>query len=252
MRRMLLPLLSFAFVVLFAPASRAADDDAKSIIVKAIKAHGGKEALNKYKGAKITNKGKITIPMIGETDFTSEVTYMLPDKFKDSTELTVGGNKIGIVTVAKGDKFSIESNGMEITVTDAIKKVLTDARYMMKINRLVPLVEDKGYKLEGLGEIKVEDKPAVGVRVTSKGHKDINLYFYKDSGLIAKVEYRSTDPMTEKEFTEERIIVEYKKEKVDGLAVAKSVLVKRDGKEFMKAESEVKFLESVDDSEFDK
>ncbi len=251
MRRVLLPLLSFAIVVLCTPSSRTADD-VKEIIHKAIKAHGGKEAMTKYQGGEISNKGKITLPMLGETDFTSKVVFMLPGKFKETVELSVGGNKINVVTIANGDKISIDANGMEVTITDAYKKLLKDARYLMKINRLVTLLEDKGYKLEGLGEIKVEDKPAVGVRVTSKGHTDVNLYFYKDSGLIAKVETRGSDPSTEKEYTEERIIVEYLKEKKDGLAIPKTILIKRDGKDFMKAETEVKFLEKVDDGEFEK
>lgn len=251
MRRFLLPLTSFAMVMLFTQASRA--DEAKDIINKAIKAHGGKEVLVKYKGSKSSMKGKITLPMVGETDFTRESAYMLPDKFKETLELDIGGNKISVVTIVNGKKMSIESNGMEIKVTDAIKNTMKDAQNMLQIGRLVPLVEDKAYKLEGLGEIKVEDKPAVGVRVTSKGKKDVNLYFYKDSGLLAKVEFRGVEPGTEKEITEERIFVEYQKEKKDGQAVPKTVLVKHDGKDFLKAEMvEVTFHETLDDSEFAK
>jgi hypothetical protein len=251
MCRALLPLLSFAVVVFCAPAARA--DDARDIINKAIKAHGGKEAMSKYKGGKTSNKGKITLPMIGETDFTREVVYMLPDKFKETLELDIGGNKISVVTIGNGKKMSIVSNGMEVKITDTIKNALKDAQYMLKASRLVSLVEDKGYKLDGLGEIKVEDKPAVGVRVIYKGQKDINLYFYKDSGLLAKVELRTVEPTTETEITEERIVVEYQKTKKDGLVIPKTLLVKRDGKNFLKAEVvEMKHLETVDDSEFEK
>lgn len=142
---------------------------------------------------------------------------------------------------------------MEIKITDSIESALKDAQYMLQISRLLPLVDDKAYKLDSLGEIKVEDKPAVGVRVSSKGKKDINLYFYKDSGLLAKVEVRSVEPGTEKEITEERIFVEYQKEKKDGQAVPKTILVKHDGKDFLKGEvTETTFLETVDDSEFAK
>ncbi len=251
MRRVLLPLMSVAVVMLFTQTSRA--DEAKEIINKAIKAHGGKEVMAKYKGSKSSMKGKITLPMVGETDFTRESAYMLPDKFKETLELDIGGNKISVVTIVNGKKMSIESNGMEIKITDAIKNALKDAQHMLQVGRLVPLVEDKGYKLEGLGEIKVEDKPAVGVRVISKGKKDVNLYFYKDSGLVAKVETRTVEPGTEKEITEERIFVEYQKEKKDGQAVPKTVLVKHDGKDFLKADIvEISFLETVDDSEFAK
>ena len=33
---------------------------------------------------------------------------------------------------------------------------------------------------------------AVGVRVASKGQKDVSLYFNKETGLLAKVERRTT------------------------------------------------------------
>ena len=48
---------------------------------------------------------------------------------------------------------------------------------------MVKLVKDKGYELALIGEVKVEDKPAIGVRVSVKGQKDINLFFDKQSGV---------------------------------------------------------------------
>ena len=54
-----------------------------------------------------------------------------------------------------------------------------------------------------------------------------------------------------KEITEERIIQEYKMK--DGIPLPKKVLVKHDGKDFLKAEAvDFTFLESIDDNEFKK
>jgi hypothetical protein len=251
MRRALLCLLSTTFVLGLANASRAADD-VKDIVNKAIKAHGGKEAMTKYKAGKMTAKGTLSLPGVGDVEITQTVAYMLPDKLKEEMELEVAGNKIKTLTVMNGDKVSIEANGTKIPITDAIKKALQDAKHLLKVTRLVPLVEDKGFTLDSLGEIKVEGKPAVGVRASFKGQKDINVYFYKDSHLLAKMEYRSSDPMTEMEFTEERIISEYQKEKKGGVAVPKTAIVNRDGKKFLKAEVETEYLEKLDDSEFKK
>ncbi|HEX5273062.1 MAG TPA: hypothetical protein VFW33_21345, partial [Gemmataceae bacterium] len=131
MRRTFLPLLSAA--LLLAPvAARAADDDAKAIIAKALKAHGGKEALEKYKAGQAKNKGKITIPGAGEVEFTQETAYMMPDKFKETLNLEVGGQKVNIVTLANGDKVTITANGNEVPTNDTIKKALEEARFMMK------------------------------------------------------------------------------------------------------------------------
>src|SRR6516164_5065377 len=182
MRRTLLPLLSIGLLLGLTAGSRAADDDPKAVLAKAIKAHGGEEALTKYKATQSKTKGKLfNLPVIGEAEFTQEAASMLPDKAKETMTLDVGGQKVNVVTIMNGDTFSIESAGMDVPITDDIKKALKGAQYMMKVARLVSLVKDKDYELSALGEVKVEDKPAVGVQVKSKGHNDISLFFYKDT-----------------------------------------------------------------------
>jgi len=97
----------------------------------------------------------------------------------------------------------------------------------------------------------VEGKAAVGVRVASKGRKDISLYFNKETGLLAKVEHRTIDPMNGNEITEERIITEYTK--TDGVPTPKKVTVNHDGNKYMEVEIlETKRLEKLEDSEFAK
>jgi hypothetical protein len=254
MRRTLLPLLSIGLLLGLTAGSRAADDDPKAVLAKAIKAHGGEEALTKYKATQSKTKGKLfNLPVIGEAEFTQEAASMLPDKAKETMTLDVGGQKVNVVTIMNGDTFSIESAGMDVPITDDIKKALKGAQYMMKVARLVSLVKDKDYELSALGEVKVEDKPAVGVQVKSKGHNDISLFFYKDTGLLAKLEHRSVEASSGKEITEERIVVKYGDKTKEGIALPKEVLVKHDGQTFMKAEVlESKVLEKLDDSEFKK
>jgi hypothetical protein len=112
----------------------------------------------------------------------------------------------------------------------------------------VPL-RDKAYELSSLGEVPVEGKPALGLRVVVKGQKDINVFFDKATGLMAKVERRGVDPMSGQEFAEERIILEY--QKIEGLPVPKKILLNRDGKKYLEAEVlEVKLLDTLDESEF--
>ena len=252
MRRLLSTLLS-AVVLLDSPAARAADEDAKAILVKAVKAHGGEEALTKYKAARSKAQGKLVIPGAGEVNFTQEVALMQPDKFKESMELDIGGQKITVVTVANGENVFIEAAGKEVPITAAIKDELKNAQFVMKAGRMVTLLTDKSFELSSLGEVKVEGKPAVGVRISSKGYKDLSLYFNKDTGLLAKVERRGSDPSSGKEFTEERIVLEYNKPNAEGLPTPKKVLVKRDGAKFLEAEVlETKFLEKIEDAEFKK
>lgn len=252
MRRNGLPSLCASVIVLGLVASASADD-VKPILEKAINAHGGAEALAKYKAGHSKHKGKLTLPGVGEIDFTQEIAFMLPDKFKETLEFEIMNKKITVVTMANGDKISIEANGMAIDVTDAIKKALADARYMMRSARLATLVKDKGYEFSSLGEVKVEGKPAVGILVKSKGQKDISLFFNKETGLLAKLEHRTIEGMTGQEITEERIVLEYGKKSEQGIAMPKKILIKHDGKTFMEAEViEAKLLEQLDDGEFKK
>ncbi len=247
------PLLTLLLLLQSTPMLRAADDDAKAVILRAIKAHGGEEALTKYKAGTAKSKGTITVPGAGDLPFTQEMAYMLPDKLKETLQLSVGGNTVGIVTLINGEKCAIEANGTEVEITEPIKEALKDARQTLKVGRLVALVKDKGFELAPLGEAKVEGKPVVGVRVSAKGHKDVNLYFDKGTGRLAKLEHRVLDPMSGQELNEERIILEYGEKSAEGIPLPKKVLIKRDGAKFMEVEvQEAKVLEKIDDSEFKK
>jgi hypothetical protein len=250
---MSLPLLSVAILLAPAAGPRAAEDEVKKIITRAIKAHGGEELLSRYKGSQSKAKGKLKLPGLGEVEFMQEVAQMLPDKFKETLEFEVANQKVTVVTLVNGDKFSIEANGKAIEITDNIKKALNDGRYLMKAGRLVSLLKDKDLELSTLGEVNVEGKPAVGVRISSKGKKEINLFFSKETGLLAKLEHRGEDPMSGMERTEERIILEYSPKDKEGIPLPRKILVKHDGEKFLEAEiTEARLLEKLDESEFQK
>jgi len=256
MRRLLLPLLSAALLFGFTPGARAADDDVKAIITKALKAMGGEERVLKYKAAQVKSKGTIVL-MGTELEFTQDISTMRPDKLKDTLELSKGGTPVVTRTLwYNGDKLTIEANGKEVPLKEdmikAIKELFKEVGHMGNVSTLVPLLKEKDFELSLIGDEKVEGKAVVGVLVKSKGHKDVSLYFNKETGLLAKVQRRTVKEGTETEVSEERIIKEYGKEK-DGLPVVKKILVKHDGEKFIEAEViETKHLEKLDDSEFKK
>src|SRR5579872_6565980 len=251
---MLRPLATLSTVVLLAWGAnvRAADDQPKDIIAKAIMAHGGEESLTKNKAGTSKGKGKITLPGVGEVEFTQDSAHMLPDKFKESIEMTVMGMNISVVTLVNGDKATLLLNGKEMDLPDAAKDALKNAGHMLKVGKLVPLLKEKEYELSIIGEEKVEGKPAIGIRISAKDKKDISAYFNKETNLLAKIEIRTNDPISQKEINEERIVLEYMKNK-DGVPVPKKVIVKHDGEKFLEIEmSEVELLEKLDESEFKK
>jgi hypothetical protein len=251
MSRVLASVLSAAVVVGFAPSVRA-EDSAKDVLEKAITAHGGAELLTKNKAGQLKAKGKLSLPGVGDVEFTQEASYMLPDKFKESIEMTITGQTISVLTIANGKDISIEAAGMKIEASDAIRDSIKDATHLLAVGQMVGPAREKGYELSLTGESMVDGKPAVGVRASMKGKRDISLFFDAKTYLMVKMEYRTTDPMAGNEFSEERVLKDYKKDN-EGNMVPQKVTVIRDGKKYLEAEvTEAKYLEKLPDAEFKK
>ena len=97
----------------------------------------------------------------------------------------------------------------------------------------------------------MDGKPAVGVKVTAKDHKDIELYFDKESVLPVKTVRSSLDAETTKGATVEVVYSVYKE--FDGIKNPSKMVVLQDGKKLMELEiTDAKKLDKVDPREFAK
>jgi hypothetical protein len=240
---------SFALGLAIATGPRALAQDVQAIVDKAILAHGGAEKLNGVKGLQMKSEGTIEIMGAG-SKFTQETVVLFTGKFKQAMELDLSGMKIPITTAYDGTNGWISANGQTIDMPANVLDATKEAVYQMNVGRLTTLKEP-GFKLAPLGDINVNDKPAVGVKVTKAGQKDINLFFDKESGLLAKVEHRTTDPQTMQEVNEERIMLEY--QDIDGYKTAKKAKVLHDGKKYMEVDVvQVKFVDKIDEAELKK
>jgi hypothetical protein len=122
--------------------------------------------------------------------------------------------------------------------------------YFYRVLTLLPL-RDRDYELAPVGELKIGERTAVGIRVSHKGRRDINLFLDKETGRLLKSETRAKDVQAGKEFTQETLYSEYKE--VDGVPVAHKFIMNRDGKPFLELEmSDYKAHEKLDDSTFGK
>ena len=65
-----------------------------------------------------------------------------------------------------------------------------DKTHLVEAWTLVPLTSNES-TLTLLPEIKVDDKPAVGIRLVRTGKADLSLYFDKESGLLARIDWRT-------------------------------------------------------------
>jgi outer membrane lipoprotein-sorting protein len=244
-----------AALVLAAGGAARADEkaDLQKVIDKAIKAMGGEEKLAKYKAETYKMKGKFY--GMGEgIDYTGEVSVQVPDKVRIQIDGDAGGMKVTFfIRVADGKKVWMKAFGQEtkeITDKDELAEV-KEANHEERVASLLPLKE-KGYELASLGEVKVDNKPAIGMRVSHKGFRDVNLFFDKDSGLLVKREGTVKDfDMGGKEFMQETLLSDYKE--VSGVKRPMKLLINRDGKKYVEGElTDVELKEKLDDSVFAK
>src|SRR5262249_42655075 len=139
------------------------------------------------------------------------------------------------------------------TTQELDKDAMAEAKenfYAERVKNLAPLT-GKGFKLEPLGEAKVGKREAVGVKVSHKGHRDVNLYFDKKTGLLLKAERRAKDPMAGTEFTQADLYDDYKE--VEGIQHARKLTILRDDKKFVTGVlSDYKPLEKLDNDVFAK
>jgi hypothetical protein len=220
-------------------------DQALALIERAIKAHGGAEALARAQVCTRSSAGTQVQPGGGgEVAFTSEVTQSLPDRIRVAMEVE---KRVKALIVIDGDKGWVQSaGGGSIPLDrDRIKEMRGEA-YVAWLATLVPLKKD-GLTLGLAGEIKVDGKPALGVKVSGRGEPEAKLYFDQGSGLLVKVERRATEAGVP--VTKEYYYSDFKD--FDGAKLAGREVMTINGKKWYEVKLlTCKFLPKADDSAF--
>lgn len=215
-------------LVLVASMGRAPADDAdkaRAVIDKGIKVLGGADNLAKFNVHTWKEKG--TYYGMGDgLPYTGVYAIQWPDQFRMEIENV-------FIVVLNGDKGWIKAQG---EVKEMSAKEIAEQKenhYGGWVTTLLPL-KDKAYKLALIDEIMVDKRPAVGVKVSHKDHRDVKVYFDKETGLRVKAELRVHDE-SGKEVTQEMFYRDYKE--IEGAKVPMKIEIKRDGKRFVEAEN---------------
>jgi hypothetical protein len=242
MQRVVCGIAAFGLCFLLVGAARSDDQaDARAIVGKSIKAVGGEEKLAKTVAQTFKEAG--TYYGMGDgLPYVGNYAVQYPRQFRMEIE--------GVFTmVVNGDKGWIQAGGETNEMTSDQLKAQHDELYAGWISRLVPL-SDKKFKLATIGEIKVNERPAVGVRVSCEGHRDVNLYFDKDSALLVKTEHRAiSTEQGGKEVNQETYISDFRE--IAGTKIPHKFLITRDGEKFVEAEaSDLQSVGKLDDSTF--
>ena len=250
---------TFAYVIgaalLLAPVRpAAAQETPRTAIERAIKAHGGAERLSQVRADKVRVKG--TLIAAGKpAPFTAETTVQLPAQYKSVIEVIVEGRKRVLSHQVNGDKVVVTIDGKPEKVDPAALAEVRETMLLDQAVRLVPLLADRNFNLAPLGEDKVNGRTVVGVKVTSRGRKELRMYFDKETGLLIKTEHPLDAPgqagAPRKELRQEELYSEFKD--IEGFRRPTKMVVLRDGRKLMEAELvDVKYFAHIDDAEFEK
>ncbi len=227
MRKLCVAILSVSAIVLVSARGQTGEDEARAIVARAIKAMGGEEKIARLQAQTFNEKG--TYYGMGDgIPYTGRYALEFPSKFRMEIE--------GFMTfVVNGDKGWINAMGETKEMTkEEIQQQIKDRRAGW-ITTLYPL-KDKAFSLSTVAAIEVENRPAVGVKVTRKDYPEVKLYFDKESGMLVRSAYPTrSQEEGGKEVTSEVTYLNYRD--VDGVQVPAKIVIRRDGKLFIEAEN---------------
>jgi len=224
--------------------SARSDKKANEVIEAAIKAHGGLEAHKKSSAREVSFEGTWITPRLS-LKFKSQTSFVLPDKSRESMELTDRNSTVEVIV--NGDKLKQIINGQVVELKDQVMKAQYQQNLMIHdITQFYTLLDDKVYSVKSLRDELVNDRDTNAIQVTRIGMKEVTLYFDKETNRLLKFAFKTRSPFdSEKEVLQESFQSDFKEFK--GLLLPTTVVIKQDGKEFMKVKVlDVKIPEKPD------
>jgi hypothetical protein len=210
----------------------------------------GGEKLLAAKALSGTSRGTAEVVGIKAT-VTNEWTVQGLDQFKWVSDVKVGENPGAVTLVFNKDTAWLKGNNAAANaLTKDQTKALSQGFVALRVaESLLPLT-GKEWKLSALGELKIDDKAAVGIKAEKKGLPALELYLDKGTHLPMKAEMRIAEPGGLDVAYVARF-AEYKK--VEGRQYFTKLTVTRDDKVVLEMErSDFKAKDKVDDETFEK
>lgn len=224
-----------------------AQADARSIIERAILAHGGKEKLTGIRAEKVKLQGKFHIGS-SPVSFTNETIVQFPSQFRSVVTLSEVPRDRTVIHLLDGERATILIDGQSQPASGTHLAQLKQTLQLEQAIRLVPLLDESAFQLHVLPQVRYNDRIFHGVRVQGRSQRDLKLFFDGATGLLVKTEHRLDGPGG-KEVLQEAFYGEYRD--LGGYRRASQVVVLRDGKKVMEATIlEARRLDRVDPVEF--
>jgi hypothetical protein len=184
-----LPLVT-TLILLGAGPDGSPQDDARAVIEKAVKAHGGTDKL--VSSHAIYMKVQVKIEQLpGNAAMEGESWEQSNGTQKTVFRIDLGGMKMTIAQGIRDGKGWREINGEVQELSAAELTDMKRSQFADRVQSLAPLLTDKKFALTALGPSKVDDVPVLGVKVATPGQADVLLFFDEKTGLLKKLEYKT-------------------------------------------------------------
>jgi hypothetical protein len=226
----------------------SADDAAlRSVVDKAIQAHGGADKLARFQASTAKLKGTVSI---GEQKiaFTGDLATQGGDQQRIEVSLNVDGQALRVFNVLNRDRGWVKIND---TLIEMGADKLADARAKAQADWLATLLPltDKSVTLSAMGEMVIDGRAAIGINASRPGSRDVGLLFDKETHRLVKTQSQTRDEGTEQLVSEETFLSDYKE--IEGTQQPMKFVIKHDGKLHAELEvTELKPQEKLDDSVF--
>ncbi|HEV3203611.1 MAG TPA: hypothetical protein VGY77_04480 [Gemmataceae bacterium] len=244
--------LSIAGLLILGLATSAGSDDQselKALLDKGIKTAGGQEKLSKFKAGTCKIKGKI-LESGKEGSFTFDAFLQAWDQAKIEGEVDHQGMQLKAMFIVNGDQgWAKFMDNVEDAPKDAISGIKDIIRTFRYIYALTPL-KDQAVTLSPLGEINVDGKAALGLKVACKDQQDIRVFLDKATGLPVKAEFNFSKSGGQEEALE-FTVSDYKES--NGIKHFSKVALKHNGTAIFEADlSDFKWVDKLEASVFEK
>lgn len=242
--------LTAAVCLCLTGAAQADDKAQQELLDKAVQAAGGADKLAKLQQVNWKAKGSHTEGGV-TVEFSMDSSSKGFDKHRMEAEVTVNGMSMKGTLVINGDMAWAHFQGKtEEAPKEAIDIVKNLFHALRGAQMLTPL-KDKAYKLAALGEVKLGDRPVVGLKVSREGYRDLDLFFDKQTGLPAKMAIRLPESPNGQEMEFEFLFENFKD--FGGIKHFTTMTVQQGGnKKFTLEVSDIKPQDKLDDNAFGK
>jgi hypothetical protein len=192
------------------PRQQALSEDPKIVLGKAMQAMGGEAALKRININLFKGHGRM---MTGGTvsDYRLRTQNALPDRIREEIQYldNQGQPRVTIISVLNRDKGFVQYNTELKEMDSATINSWRDVLYSNLVMTLVPL-QTQSFTLVVEPQQRKEGVLCQAFTVKSKGHRDITLFFDKETNLPVLVQTTILEANVGQEMMQELYLREYK------------------------------------------